>query len=63
MELATDIKKVGGALDEEDNTAKEEDYNVRKGLSMKRRHFFVMCIFVAIFLMIKLEFSYKKIFS
>ena len=48
-------------MDEED--VGEEQINIRKGLNWKRRHFFVMCIFVAMFLMIKLEFSYKKIFS
>lgn len=48
---------------EQERYEREENVNIRKGLGWKRRHFFVMCVFVTVFLMIKLEFSYKKIFS
>ena len=41
----------------------EDIVNIRRALLWKRSHFFVICIFIAIFLMIKMEFSYTKIFS
>jgi hypothetical protein len=48
---------------DEEKEAKEENKNIRAALDWKRRHFFVSCIFVTIFLMYKVEFSYTKIFS
>ena len=63
LEQAADIDEAEEDLYEEDKFEREENVNIRNGLNWKRRHFFVICVFVAIFLMIKLEFSYKKIFS
>ena len=34
-----------------------------KAISWKRRHYFVNCFFIAIFFMIKLEFSYSTTFG
>ena len=50
-------------LKENPQFEKEEKIRVRFGLQNKQKHFFVMCVFTTIFLMIKLEFSYTKIFS
>lgn len=41
----------------------EQEGNIVKALIWKRRHFFVNCFFIAIFFMIKLEFSYTNIFG
>ena len=42
---------------------REDDTNIREALVWKRKHFFVICLFVGLFLMLKLEFSYTRIFS
>ena len=53
----------GGNLYEEDIFEKEENVNIRRALDWKRRHFFVQCFLVGIVLMLKLEYSYSKIFA
>ena len=62
MELAAD-EDAGDDFEEEEQFDREENINIKNALQWKRKHFFVMCIFVCILLMIKLEFSYKKMFS
>ena len=57
------IDSEGGDLMEEEDDEKEENLNIRGALGWKRRHFFVICLFVGVGLMLKLEFSYTKIFS
>ncbi len=41
----------------------EEERNIIKAINWKRRHFFVNCFFIAVFFMIKLEFSYTDTFG
>lgn len=41
----------------------EEDAKIASGLDWKRRHFFINCFYVTMFLMFKLEFSYTDIFG
>jgi len=48
-------------LAEEDD--REEDVKVRSALTWKRRHFLVMCMIITIGLLVKLQFSYTKMFS
>ena len=48
---------------EEEPYEREEVINISNGLGWKRKHMFIVSIFVTMFLMIKLEFSYKKMFS
>jgi hypothetical protein len=42
---------------------KEENTNIRHALDWKRNHFFVACLVVTIFLMLKFEYSYTKMFA
>jgi len=42
---------------------KEEDQKISQAIEWKRRHFFISCIIVALFLMVRLEFSYSEIFG
>ena len=42
---------------------KEEDTKIQQALNWKRRHFFINSLVVALFLMVKLEFSYTEIFG
>ena len=62
-EMASEKEDGDNKFEEVDEPEREEDINLKRGLEMKRRHFFVVCVFVAIFIMVKLEFSYKKVFS
>ena len=48
---------------EDDVEEREDKTNIREALVWKRKHFFVICLFVGLFLMLKLEFSYTRIFS
>lgn len=41
----------------------EQEKNIGKALEWKRRHFFVNCFFIAVFFMLKLEFSYTDAFG
>ena len=45
---------------EDDELTKDEVINIRKALDWKRRHFFVVCVLVSIFLMVKMEYSYAE---
>ena len=62
LDLSADDMEIAVKADEE-KEAKEENKNIRAALDWKRRHFFVSCIFVTMFIMFKVEFSYTKIFS
>lgn len=42
---------------------KEEEVKIKQALNWKRRHFFINLLIVALFLMVKLEFSYTEIFG
>ena len=42
---------------------KEENTNIRAALDWKRHHFFVANLIVTIFLMLKFEYSYTKMFA
>lgn len=62
-ELAMD-----GSDEEEDEGSSEEaegddSVGLLRALEWKRRHFFVACLLVAMFLMVKLEFSYTELFG
>ena len=39
------------------------EVKIRAGLAWKRKHFVLMCIMVILFLMVKLEFSYTKLYA
>ena len=45
---------------EDDELKKDEVINIRKALDWKRRHFFVVCVCVSLFLMVKMEYSYAE---
>ena len=62
IDLSVD-DKAEAILADDEKEKKEENMNIRNALDWKRRHFFVTCIFVTCFLMLKIEFSYSKIFS
>lgn len=47
----------------DDVEEREDDFNIRKGLQFKRFHFFVGNLMVALFLMLKIEFSYTAFFG
>ena len=39
------------------------EVKIRAGLSWKRKHFVLMCLMIIMFLMVKLEFSYTKMYA
>jgi hypothetical protein len=41
----------------------EEDSKISEALGWKRRHFFMSCLSVVMFLMVKLELSYESFFG
>jgi len=47
----------------EEEAEGEDAIGLRRALEWKRRHFFVACLLVAMFLMVKLEFSYTELFG
>jgi hypothetical protein len=49
--------------EDEEIDMQEHERNIVKALTWKRRHFFINCFFIAIFFMIKLEFSYSNTFG
>jgi cation transport ATPase len=49
--------------DQDDEEAREERTQICRAIDWKRRHFFVACMVVALFLMVKLEFSYSELFG
>jgi hypothetical protein len=53
----------GDALFDEEIHDKEENINIRRALEWKRRHFLISCLIVAIILVLKMEYSYTKIFQ
>lgn len=50
-------------MQEEEEEEREEDVRIRNAIDWKRRHFFIACLAISLFLMIKLEFSYTAIFG
>lgn len=50
-------------LFDEEVHEKEEVVNIRRALDWKRRHFFICCLIVSIFLLLKMEYSYTKVFQ
>jgi len=64
-ELSLDGSDAGeeGEDDEEEEREDEDATGIRRALEWKRRHFFVACLLVALFLMVKLEFSYTELFG
>jgi len=48
---------------EEKAQLNEDETKIREALSWKRKHFFLSCLFSALFLMIKLELSYEPFFG
>jgi len=45
---------------EDDELTKDEVINIRTALDWKRRHFFVVCVCISIFLTVKIEYSYAE---
>jgi hypothetical protein len=41
---------------------REEVVNIRNALDWKRRHFFVSCFIISLFLLMKMEYSYSNMF-
>lgn len=62
LELSRDESDAGEDQDE-DEEAREERTRLCRAIDWKRRHFFVACLAVALFLMVKLEFSYSELFG
>ena len=48
---------------EEKAQLNEDETKIREALIWKRKHFFLSCLFSALFLMIKLELSYEPFFG
>ena len=63
QEMAAEGEEGAEDFAEEEPYEREEVINISNGLGWKRKHMFIVSIFVTMFLMIKLEFSYKKMFS
>jgi len=65
--LGKQQEKVELSLDgdeiDDDYFDKEENTNIRNALDWKRNHFFVACLMVTVFLMLKFEYSYTKMFA
>jgi len=53
---------MGEALFDEEIHDKEETVNIRRAIDWKRHHFFISCLIVSILLVLKMEYSYTKIF-
>lgn len=49
--------------EETEITLPEQEKNISMALEWKRRHFFVNCFFIALFFMLKMEFSYTNTFG
>ena len=49
--------------DVDDVELKEHDENISEALAWKRRHLFINSFFIAIFFMLKIEFSYTDTFG
>jgi len=47
----------------EEEEDREEDIKIRSAVNWKRKHFIVMCMIITIGLLVKLQFSYTKMFS
>jgi uncharacterized membrane protein YcjF (UPF0283 family) len=62
MEMSQDGEDNEALFDEEVHD-KEENVNIRRALDWKRRHFFISCLIVSIVLVLKMEYSYTKIFQ
>lgn len=54
---------MGEALFDEEIHDKEETVNIRRAIDWKRHHFFISCLIVSILLVLKMEYSYTKIFQ
>jgi len=62
MEMSEEDAGQDNLFDEEVHD-KEEVVNIRRALDWKRRHFFICCLIVSIFLLLKMEYSYTKVFQ
>ena len=62
LELSLDETDAGEDLNDLEDD-KDEATNIRRAIDWKRRHFFVACLVVTLFLMVKLEFSYSELFG
>jgi hypothetical protein len=62
MEMSEEDAGQDNLFDEEVHE-KEEVVNIRRALDWKRRHFFICCLIVSIFLLLKMEYSYTKVFQ
>lgn len=49
--------------EDEDVHLREHDENITEALTWKRRHLFVNSLFIAMFFMLKIEFSYTDTFG
>lgn len=62
LELSLDESNQEEDLHEAEDD-KEDEVRIIRAIDWKRRHFFVACMIVALFLMVKLEFSYSELFG
>jgi len=62
MEMSQEVEQKDQLFDDEVHE-KEEVVNIRRAIDWKRRHFFVCCLLVSIFLVLKMEYSYTKVFQ
>lgn len=59
MEMSLDGLGEDDKLYDDDDHEKEETVNIRRALDWKRNHFFVICVLISIFLLMKMEYSYN----
>lgn len=59
LEQSIDEDDEDGKVEEEELELAEQERNVGKALLWKRRHFFFCCFLIAVFFLVKLEFSYS----
>lgn len=62
MEMSQEEEQKDQLFDDEVHE-KEEVINIRRALDWKRRHFFMCCLMISICLLLKMEYSYTKVFQ
>ena len=63
MEMSFDDSEDDHKDKDEEIHLKEHDENITEALTWKRRHLFVNSLFIAMFFMLKIEFSYTDTFG
>lgn len=58
--LEMSIDDADDSFQKDDELIKDEVVNIRKALEWKRRHFFIMCVIITIYIMVRMEYSYAE---